>query len=354
MLTVVKHKQIRLFHVCMMAGTAHVRAAWGGSGCTVAVGDGSDGERFMTKYILSDLRLPVLLPSSPAAAVTRKSPPKREGLSAPPWLWGTAAVGSILLVLIRRSACCSTSRLRIQTGRVSHAAAATMSFPSWLMSEALAPARVLVKSCRRRTVASVLALLLFSPLGALATPQATAPPAPPPVSPPPSPPRPSEARHHHNATSGLPPVALERGRSLSTTVEISTFDELVTALAGTAATIRLAPGTYPVTSTLQLSRSVTIIAVDGDAVLDGQDARCVMLISSGSVELIGLNITKGHRNVRLPCRRLIPISAAWNFLPSPRWETFPGSVPLRADKACLCLLFAAYPLQSQPDGLCRM
>ena len=76
------------------------------------------------------------------------------------------------------------------------------------------------------------------------------------------------------------------------------------------------------------SRSVTIIAVDGDAVLDGQDARRVMRTDSGSVELIGLHVTKGRYTVRLPCRRLIPISAAWNFLPSPQWETFPGSVPL--------------------------
>ena len=86
------------------------------------------------------------------------------------------------------------------------------------------------------------------------------------------------------------------GRGL-TSVTVSTFAELETELAGSAATIRLAAGTYAVTSTITITRDVTITAdVDGASViLDGQDARRVMYINGAfTVQLTGLTITNGN------------------------------------------------------------
>ena len=89
------------------------------------------------------------------------------------------------------------------------------------------------------------------------------------------------------------------GRGL-TSVTVSTFAELETELAGSAATIRLAAGNYSVTSTLTIARDVTLTAdVEGSSVvLDGGNARRVMTINSGTVQLTGLTITNGYSSVR--------------------------------------------------------
>ena len=89
------------------------------------------------------------------------------------------------------------------------------------------------------------------------------------------------------------------GRGL-TSVTVSTFAELETALAGSADTIRLAAGTYAVTSTLSVARNVVLTAdVEGSSVvLDGGNARGVMTINSGTVQLTGLTITNGDASVR--------------------------------------------------------
>ena len=59
--------------------------------------------------------------------------------------------------------------------------------------------------------------------------------------------------------------------------------------------IRLAAGTYPVASTLTISREVTITAADAAVVvLDGQNARRLMHITGGTVHIIGLSIIKGY------------------------------------------------------------
>ena len=102
-----------------------------------------------------------------------------------------------------------------------------------------------------------------------------------------------------------------RGRAL-TSVTVSTFAELQTALSGNASTIRLAAGTYSVASTdrfgLTISRGVTLTAdVEGSSVvLDGGNARRVMRINSGTVQLTGLTITNGYLSVRraFPCASL--------------------------------------------------
>ena len=93
--------------------------------------------------------------------------------------------------------------------------------------------------------------------------------------------------------------APSHGRGL-TSVTVSSFEELKTQLAGSAATIRLEAGTYSVTSTLTISRDVTLTAdVEGSSVvLDGGNARRVMTINSGTVQLTGLTITNGYSSVR--------------------------------------------------------
>ena len=93
----------------------------------------------------------------------------------------------------------------------------------------------------------------------------------------------------------VPPAALRRGRALSS-VTVDSFDDLATQVGGSANEIRVAVGTYAVTSTLSVSRSVTIRAdvESATVVLDGEDARRVVSIASGNVELIGLSITGGY------------------------------------------------------------
>ena len=96
-------------------------------------------------------------------------------------------------------------------------------------------------------------------------------------------------------------VAVSHARRLS----VSNFADLKAAVEqGSDATIELAAGTYLVTSTLSISRTVTIAAADGaTVVLDGQNARRVMTISSGVVQLVGLHVTKGNSTVshHFPC-----------------------------------------------------
>ena len=138
------------------------------------------------------------------------------------------------------------------------------------------------------------------------------PPSPPPPSYPPraqAPPPSGKLSAHH--VDGASPshasvqqpleVALVpyRGRALTSTT-VSTFAELQAALSGSEAIIRLAAGTYQVTSTITISRDVTLTAdVEGSSVvLDGGNARRVMRINSGTVQLTGLTITNGYSSVR--------------------------------------------------------
>ena len=73
-----------------------------------------------------------------------------------------------------------------------------------------------------------------------------------------------------------------------------TFAGLQAALASSTPKILLAAGLYLITETLEISRNVTIEAVDGAAaVLDGQDTRQVLEIRAGFVTLTGLSITNG-------------------------------------------------------------
>ena len=95
---------------------------------------------------------------------------------------------------------------------------------------------------------------------------------------------------------------------------VSTVAGLSSALANTAvAHMVLAPGTYFLSGTLSVTRSVVIeAAVAGSVVLDAQASyssqRRVLNINPGPldvVQLIGLNITGGNvQNVRGCCRDL--------------------------------------------------
>ena len=101
-----------------------------------------------------------------------------------------------------------------------------------------------------------------------------------------------------------PPAAKEalaarlemQGRGLSESVVVDNVDDLVSAVAGSAAEVRLAAGVYNLSAQLQVARDVIITAdVDGSSVvLDGQGSSRVLYISSGTVALVGLNITNGY------------------------------------------------------------
>ena len=59
--------------------------------------------------------------------------------------------------------------------------------------------------------------------------------------------------------------------------------------------LELADGTYTGTSHLAISKDITIRAQNsGQAILDGENARHVIYITSGTVTLEGLGITKGQ------------------------------------------------------------
>jgi len=90
--------------------------------------------------------------------------------------------------------------------------------------------------------------------------------------------------------------ATPHGRQLQTTV--SDVAGLTTALADPSiGHISLSAGTYPLASQLSISRDVTLEAAQpGFVVLDGQDSTRVVYIMSGTVKLIGLNITRGYTN----------------------------------------------------------
>jgi len=84
------------------------------------------------------------------------------------------------------------------------------------------------------------------------------------------------------------------GRRLATAV--SSTNDLIAAVADPSiGHIVLAPTMYYLTSTLSISRSITLEAANtGTVVLDGQGSTQVLGISSGTVELIGLDITGGY------------------------------------------------------------
>ena len=112
-----------------------------------------------------------------------------------------------------------------------------------------------------------------------------------------------------NVLSAVSPQTSAHGRQLQTTV--SDVAGLSAALADPSiGHIILAAGTYSLTSQLSISRDVTVEAAQtGAAVLDGQDSTRVLLISSGTVELIGLHIARGSADyVRAP-----------GICPSPPW-----------------------------------
>ena len=90
------------------------------------------------------------------------------------------------------------------------------------------------------------------------------------------------------------PQSSAHGRQLQTIV--SDVAALNAALADPSiGHIYLAAGTYSLTSQLSISRDVTVEAAQtGAVVLDGQDSTRVLYISSGTVELIGLNIARGY------------------------------------------------------------
>ena len=102
-------------------------------------------------------------------------------------------------------------------------------------------------------------------------------------------------------------LVLYRSRQLSEVTTVSTVAELIAAVSdGTVDKIVVAPGTYEFGSdmagcgsypaALCINRAVTIEAeVEGGVVLDGMDARRVIMVDSGgTADLVGLNITRGY------------------------------------------------------------
>ena len=113
----------------------------------------------------------------------------------------------------------------------------------------------------------------------------TLPPLPPAMPPPPSLPPLPPARPPPPSPPALPPVT------------VSTVGQLRAALQqGVAAIIELSPGVYPVTSTLSISRDVTITSAEPGqpVILEGQGDVRVLYITGGTVQLIGLDITGGN------------------------------------------------------------
>jgi len=85
------------------------------------------------------------------------------------------------------------------------------------------------------------------------------------------------------------------GRQLTAST-VSSTSALVAAIGSSATRIVLQAGTYDLTSTLTISRAVTIEAqVAGSVVLNGMGQRRVFtILSTGVAQLIGLNITGGY------------------------------------------------------------
>ena len=81
-----------------------------------------------------------------------------------------------------------------------------------------------------------------------------------------------------------------------TATNVQPGDDLVSAVANAASgsEIVLADGTYNLASTISIGKDITIRAKNtGMAVLDGQTSVRVLHISSGNVQLIGVNVTRG-------------------------------------------------------------
>ena len=111
----------------------------------------------------------------------------------------------------------------------------------------------------------------------------------------------------HSTPSGPMPNAVDRALTSSShrrlteaTVQcaglsaIACGTNLANALSGSVDELVLEDGTYSGSSTFTIARDVVLRAQNaGQAVLDGQDARRVMIITSGTVTLDGLNITRG-------------------------------------------------------------
>ena len=84
-----------------------------------------------------------------------------------------------------------------------------------------------------------------------------------------------------------------------TVINIQPGDDLVSAVANatSGSEIVLADGTYNLASTISIGKDITIRAKNtGMAVLDGQTSVRVLHISSGNVQLIGVNITRGSNH----------------------------------------------------------
>ena len=81
---------------------------------------------------------------------------------------------------------------------------------------------------------------------------------------------------------------------------------LADALAGDEAVLELEAGTYTHSSTFTINRDVTVrTKTSGTIILDGEDARRVMLIKGGTVDIEGIEITRG--------KRIYVCSCLWNL-----------------------------------------
>ena len=105
------------------------------------------------------------------------------------------------------------------------------------------------------------------------------------------------------------------------TINVSPSDDLQSKLnsAGAGDTLVLADGTYVLERSgnyvLEISKDITIRAQNsGQAILDGENARRVIYITSGTVTLEGLNITRGYSSVR----SLLHSELAWTLINSAR------------------------------------
>ena len=96
------------------------------------------------------------------------------------------------------------------------------------------------------------------------------------------------------ALASLLPLAAGR------TAEVSDVGGLVAAVANSSIDhITLAPGHYNLSTELEITRTLTIEAqVPETAVLDGQDLTRIFRIFSATVELNGLNLTRGYANTQ--------------------------------------------------------
>ena len=101
---------------------------------------------------------------------------------------------------------------------------------------------------------------------------------------------------HSMVTDVMVERSYHAARRLSTNVA-SGQNTLSNALAAASAgdTLVLADGTYTLTSTLTIDKDITIRASNqGQAILDGENSKRVILVSTGTVVLDGLSITNGQ------------------------------------------------------------